>query len=83
MNLIRKLIHDRVIEALFFPIKDQVVYFFIKSLIEVKFYKLLSMLGVEEVFLEGGYTLIPPSFSYCVSFVNPTILSQVVLKGGC
>jgi hypothetical protein len=23
----------------------------------------------------------PPSLSYCVAFVNPSILSQVVLKG--
>jgi hypothetical protein len=23
----------------------------------------------------------PPSFSYCVTIVNPSILSQVVLKG--
>jgi hypothetical protein len=83
MKFVRNLIHGRVIEVLFFPIKNQVVEFFIKSLIEVKFSKLLSMLGVEEVVIKGGYTLIPPSFSYCVSFVNPSILSQVFIKGAC
>jgi hypothetical protein len=54
MHLIRKIIHDRVIEVLFFPIEYQVVYIFTKSLTEAKFSKLLSMLGVQEVSLNGG-----------------------------
>ena len=41
------------------------------------------MLGVQEVVIKGGQALMPPSFSYCVTIVNPSILSQVVLKGGC
>jgi hypothetical protein len=54
MNLIRKLIHDQVIEVLFFPTKDQVADIFTKSLTEVKFSKLHSMLGVQEVVIKGG-----------------------------
>jgi hypothetical protein len=83
MHLIIKLIHDRVIEVLFCPIEDQVANIFTNSLTEVKFSKLRSMLGVQEVVIKGGYAIIPPSFSYCVTFVNPSILSQIVLKGGC
>jgi hypothetical protein len=40
MKFIRKLIHDQVIEELFFPTKYQVVYIFTKSLTEAKFSKL-------------------------------------------
>ena len=39
MHLIRKLIHDQVIEVLFFPTEDQVADIFIKSLTEVNFSK--------------------------------------------
>jgi hypothetical protein len=49
-----KLIHDQVIEVLFFPTKDQVADIFTKSLTEVKFSKLRSMLGVQEVVIKGG-----------------------------
>jgi hypothetical protein len=40
MHFIRKLIHDQVIEVLFFPTKDQVADIFTKSLTEAKFSKL-------------------------------------------
>jgi hypothetical protein len=40
MHFIRNLIHDRVIEVLFFPTEDQVADIFTKSLTEVKFSKL-------------------------------------------
>jgi hypothetical protein len=40
MHFIRKLVHDQVIEVLFFPTKDQLVDIFTKSLPEVKFSKL-------------------------------------------
>ena len=63
MHFIRKLVHDYIIEVLFFPTNDQVADFFIKSLIEVKFSKLRSMLGVQELVIKGRYTLMPPSFS--------------------
>jgi hypothetical protein len=39
MYFIRKIIHDQVIEVLFFPTEDQVADIFTKSLIEVKFSK--------------------------------------------
>jgi hypothetical protein len=83
MHFIKNIIHDQVIEVLFFPTKDQVPYIFTKSLTEVKFSKIRSMLGVQEVVIKGGYAIIPPSFSYCVTIVDPSILSQVILKGGC
>ena len=54
MHLIRKIIHDQVIEALFFYIEDQVSYIFTKSLTEAKFSKLRSILGVQEVVIKGG-----------------------------
>jgi hypothetical protein len=54
MYFIIKFIHDRVIEVLFFPTKDQVVDIFTKSLMEAKFSKLQSMLGVHEVVIKGG-----------------------------
>jgi hypothetical protein len=54
MHFIRKLIHDQVIEVLFFPTEDQVVDIFTKSLTEAKFSKLRSMLGVQKVVIKGG-----------------------------
>jgi hypothetical protein len=54
MHFIRKLIHGRFIEVLFCPTEDQVVDNFTKSLIEAKFSKLRSMLGVQEVVIKGG-----------------------------
>jgi hypothetical protein len=54
MHFIRKLIHDQVIEVLFFPTEDQVADIFTKSLTEAKFSKLRSMLGVQEVVIKGG-----------------------------
>jgi hypothetical protein len=54
MHFIRKLIHDQVIEVLFFPTEDQVADIFTKSLTEAKFSKLQSMLGVQEVVIKGG-----------------------------
>jgi hypothetical protein len=45
MNFIRNLIHDQVIEVLFFPTEYQVANIFTKSLTEAKFSKLRSMLG--------------------------------------
>ena len=83
MHFIRKLINDHVLEVLYCPTKDQVVDIFTKTLTKVKFTELRLMVSVQEVVIKGAYALIPPSFSYCVNFVNPSILSQVVLKGGC
>jgi hypothetical protein len=54
MHFIRNLIHDQVIEVLFFPTKDQVADNFTKSLTKSKFSKLQSMLGVQEVVIKGG-----------------------------
>ena len=54
MHFIRKLIHDQVIEVLFFPTEDQVADIFTKSLTEEKFSKLRSMLGVQEAVIKGG-----------------------------
>jgi hypothetical protein len=54
MHFIRKLIHDQVIEVLFFPTEDQVPNIFTKSLTEANFSKLQSMLGVQEVVIKGG-----------------------------
>ena len=45
MHFIRNLFHDRVIEVLF-PTDNQVADIFTKSLTEVKFSKVRSMLGV-------------------------------------
>jgi hypothetical protein len=53
MHFIRKIIHDQVIEVLFFPTEDQVVDIFTKSLTEVKFSKLRSMLGVQKFVIKG------------------------------
>jgi hypothetical protein len=54
MHFIKNIIHDEVIEVLFFPTEDQVADIFTKSLTEAKFSKLRSMLGVQEVFIKGG-----------------------------
>jgi hypothetical protein len=54
MHFIKKLIHDRVAEVLFFPTEDQVADIFTKSLTKAKFSKLQSMLGVQEVVIKGG-----------------------------
>ena len=83
MHFIRKLILDHVLEVQYCPTDDQVADIFTKALTEAKFTKLRYMLGVQEVVTKGGQALVPPSFSYCVIFVNPSILSPVVLKGGC
>ena len=54
MHFIRNLVHNHVLEVLFFPTDDQVANIFTKFLIEVKFFKLQSMLGVQEFFTKGG-----------------------------
>jgi hypothetical protein len=54
MHFIRNLIHDQVIEVLFFPTEYQVADIFIKSLTEEKFSKLRSMLEVQQVVIKGG-----------------------------
>ena len=54
MHFIRNLVHDRVLEVLFFPTDDQVADIFTKSLTEVNFSKLRSMLGVQKCVLKGG-----------------------------
>ena len=53
MHFIRNLVHDCVLEVLFFPTDDQVVDIFTKSLTEANFSKLRSMLGVHECVLKG------------------------------
>ena len=53
MHFIRNLVHDRVLEMLYFPTDDQVVDIFTKSLTEAKFFELRSMLGVQECILRG------------------------------
>ena len=83
MHFIQKLLQDHVLEVPYCSTDDQVADIFTKTLTEAKFTKLHSMLGVQEVVIKGGQALMPPSLSYCVIFVNPSILSQVVLKGGC
>ena len=54
MHFIRKLIHDQVIEVLFYPTEDQVADISTKSLTEANFSKLQSVLGVQEVVIKGG-----------------------------
>ena len=54
MHFIRNLVHDSVIEVLYYPIDDQVADIFTKFLTEVKFSKLRSMLGVQECVIKGG-----------------------------
>ena len=63
MHFIKNIVHDRVLEVLFFPTDDQFADIFTKSLTEANFSKLRSMLGVQEFVIKGGYTLIPPSLS--------------------
>ena len=46
LHFIKNLVHDRVLEMLYFPTDDQVADIFTKSLIEENFSKLRSMLGV-------------------------------------
>ena len=54
MHFIRNLVHDRVLEMIYCPTNDQGVDIFTKSLTEVIFSKLRSMLGVQECVLKGG-----------------------------
>jgi hypothetical protein len=54
MHFIQILIHDQVIEVIFFHTEDQVADIFTKSLTEAKFSKLRSMLGVQEFVIKGG-----------------------------
>ena len=54
MHFIRNLVHDHVLEVLYFPTNDQVAEIFTKSLIEAKFSKCQSMLGVQEFVIKGG-----------------------------
>jgi hypothetical protein len=54
MHFIKTFIHDQVTEVLIFPTEDQVAEIFTKSLIEAKFSKLRSMLGVQEIVIKGG-----------------------------
>jgi hypothetical protein len=53
MHFIGNLTQDRVLEMLFCPTDNQVVDIFTKPLAETKFYKLQSMLGVQEVVIKG------------------------------
>ena len=53
MHFIINLVHDSVIEVLYFPTDDQVVDIFTKSLTEAKFSKLRSMLGVQQFVIKG------------------------------
>ena len=48
IHLIRKIIHDRVLEVQYCPTNDHVANIFTKALTEAKFTKLRSMLGVQE-----------------------------------
>ena len=54
MHFNRNLVHDCVLEMLYFPTNDQVADIFTKSLTKAKFSKLRSMLGVQECVLKGG-----------------------------
>ena len=54
MQFIRNLVHDHVLEMLYFPTDDKVANIFTKSLIEAKFSKLHCMFGVQECVLKGG-----------------------------
>ena len=54
MHFIKNLVHDSVIEVLYFPTDDQVADIFTKSLTEAKFSKLRSMFGFQECVLKGG-----------------------------
>ena len=63
MHFIRNLVHDHVLEMLYFPTDDQVEDIFTKSLTKVNFSILQSMLGVQECVIKGGYALMHTSFS--------------------
>ena len=63
MHFIRNLVHDCVLEVLFFHIDNQVVDIITESLTEAKFSKHRSTLGVQDFVIKGGYDLMPPSFS--------------------
>ena len=63
MHFIRNLVHDCVLEMIYFPTDDQVADIFTKSLTEAKFSKLQSMLGVQEFVIKGGSARMSPSFS--------------------
>ena len=54
MHFIKNLVHDHVLEMIYFPTDDQVADIFTKSLIEAKCSKLRSMLGVQECVIKGG-----------------------------
>ena len=54
MHFIRNIVHDSVIEVLYFPIDDEVADIFTKPLTEANFSKLRSMLGVQECIIKGG-----------------------------
>ena len=54
MNFIKNLVHDRVLEMLYYRTDDQVADIFTKSLTKAKFSKLRSMLGVQECVIKGG-----------------------------
>ena len=54
MQFIENIIHDLILEVLFFPTDDQVTYVFTKSLSEAKFSKLWSMLRVQELVIKEG-----------------------------
>ena len=53
MHFIINVVHDHVLEVVFFPTYDQAADIFAKSLTEVKFYKLSSMLQVRELVIKG------------------------------
>eukprot|EP00253_Pinus_taeda_P027641 PITA_27641 len=54
MHVIRKLIHDHVLEVQYCSTDDQVADIFTKALTEAKFTKLRYMLGVQGVVTKGG-----------------------------
>ena len=54
MHFLKNISHDRVLEVLFSPKNDQVADIFTKSLTEVKFSKIRSMLGFQEFVIKGG-----------------------------
>lgn len=79
MHFIKKLLLDPILEVLYCPTNDQLENIFMNAFTEAKFTKLLFKLGVHEVVIKGGYVLMPPSLSYCVTFLNPSILSRLLL----
>ena len=70
MHFIRNLIHDRVLEMLYCPTDDEVADILTKSLIEAKFFKLRSMLGVQECVLKGGIGSNAPFLLLIVSLLQ-------------